>query len=48
MAEKYDPEREKQARHWLEEVTGTPFSSLNFQESLKDGVLLCLYYIIIN
>jgi hypothetical protein len=41
MAEKYDPERERQAREWLEQVTGTPFASDNFQESLKDGVILC-------
>ena len=41
MAEKYDPEREKLAREWLEQVSGEKFASDNFQESLKDGVLLC-------
>jgi hypothetical protein len=43
MAEKYDPEREKQAQQWIEKVTGEKFNpELTFQENLKDGVLLNL------
>ena len=42
MAEKYDPEREKQAKEWLEQVTGAGFKDLSFHENLKDGVILCL------
>ncbi|OZJ03914.1 hypothetical protein BZG36_03272, partial [Bifiguratus adelaidae] len=38
---KYDPEHERQAREWLELVSGEPFPSDDFQESLKDGVILC-------
>ncbi|KAI8918877.1 calponin homology domain-containing protein [Entophlyctis helioformis] len=37
---KYDPKREAEAREWIEAVVGEPFASNNFQESLKDGVLL--------
>ena len=43
IAQKYDPEREKQAQDWIEQVTGTKFNpDLNFQQNLKDGTLLCL------
>ncbi|KAL1925772.1 uncharacterized protein VTP21DRAFT_655 [Calcarisporiella thermophila] len=38
---KYDPERERQAREYIETVTGESFPSEDFRESLKDGVLLC-------
>jgi len=41
QASKHDPEKEKEVRRWIEAVTGSKFSSSNFQESLKDGVLLC-------
>ncbi|KAJ1555746.1 hypothetical protein HK096_001777 [Nowakowskiella sp. JEL0078] len=41
QAAKYDPEREKQAREYIEAVTGEKFPLQSFQESLKDGVLLC-------
>ncbi|KAJ3038288.1 Calponin-3 [Rhizophlyctis rosea] len=40
-ASKFSPEREAQARQWLEEVSGTQFPSESFHESLKDGVILC-------
>ncbi|KAJ3019283.1 Muscle-specific protein 20 [Thoreauomyces humboldtii] len=40
-AAKYDPERENDARHWIESITGEVFPFDGFQESLKDGVLLC-------
>ncbi|KAJ3124497.1 hypothetical protein HK098_001108 [Nowakowskiella sp. JEL0407] len=38
---KYDPEREREARSWIEEVIGEKFPKDNFIESLKDGVILC-------
>lgn len=37
---KYDPEKQALAQAWIEELTGKNFSD-GFQESLKDGVLLC-------
>ncbi|KAI8905357.1 calponin homology domain-containing protein [Powellomyces hirtus] len=40
-AAKYDPSREAEARQWIETVTGEKFPADGFQESLKDGVLLC-------
>lgn len=40
QAEKYDPEKEAIVINWIEEVTGEKFSS-SFEETLKDGVLLC-------
>ncbi|KAJ3144511.1 Muscle-specific protein 20 [Geranomyces variabilis] len=40
-AAKYDPVREAEARAWIEQITGEKFASDDFQESLKDGVLLC-------
>ncbi|KAJ3125321.1 hypothetical protein HK098_000385 [Nowakowskiella sp. JEL0407] len=41
QAMKYDPEREKAVREYIEAVTGEKFPLPGFQESLKDGVLLC-------
>lgn len=38
---KYSVENEHEARAWIESVTGEAFSSEDFHESLKDGVLLC-------
>eukprot|EP00003_Mantamonas_plastica_P025459 TRINITY_DN4_c0_g1_i11.p2 TRINITY_DN4_c0_g1~~TRINITY_DN4_c0_g1_i11.p2 ORF type:complete len:221 (+),score=81.17 TRINITY_DN4_c0_g1_i11:1876-2538(+) len=38
---KYDVEAEGQAQEWLEEVTGVAFSGSDFQDSLKDGIILC-------
>ncbi|KAJ3106367.1 hypothetical protein HK100_003740 [Physocladia obscura] len=38
---KYDPRRETEARQYIEQITGYAFPSDNFQESLKDGFLLC-------
>ncbi|KAJ3090895.1 hypothetical protein HK102_002345 [Quaeritorhiza haematococci] len=40
-AAKYDPEREAKVRWYIEEVSGEKFANDGFQESLKDGVLLC-------
>ncbi|OAJ39911.1 hypothetical protein BDEG_23708 [Batrachochytrium dendrobatidis JEL423] len=39
-ASKYDPKREIEAKEWIEAVVGEKFPSSNFQDSLKDGVLL--------
>jgi len=41
MSTKFDPVKAKEARAWIEEVTGERFSSENFAEALKNGVLLC-------
>jgi hypothetical protein len=38
---KYDPNQEREVRQWIEAVTGEKFASNNFQQSLKDGKLLC-------
>lgn len=38
---KYDPQREREAREWIEAVTGEPLPSASFQESLKNGAILC-------
>ncbi|KAI7861415.1 calponin homology domain-containing protein [Spinellus fusiger] len=38
---KYSVEREQEARQWIEETIGEPLSSLDFHESLKNGVVLC-------
>lgn len=38
---KYDPELERQAREWMETVTGESFPSGTFHAALKDGVYLC-------
>lgn len=41
-AQKFSPERERQAREWIEQITGEPFDdALSFQENLKDGTKLC-------
>ena len=38
---KYDPQREKAAKAWLQAVAGEPFPRGSFHEALKDGVYLC-------
>ncbi|KAJ3227674.1 hypothetical protein HK099_000778 [Clydaea vesicula] len=40
QAAKYDPQREAEARTWIETVTGEKIGG-NFHESLKNGQLLC-------
>lgn len=40
IAQKYDMQREEELRFWIEEVTGMPIGE-NFQQGLKDGVILC-------
>ena len=42
-AAKYDPELEREAREWMEAVTGDPVASglQNFHAALKDGTYLC-------
>ncbi|KAF9139462.1 hypothetical protein BG015_002016, partial [Linnemannia schmuckeri] len=41
LASKYDVGREIEARQWIETVVGEPFPYEGFQQSLKDGVILC-------
>jgi len=41
-AASYNPELEKEAQQWIEAVTGESLPG-TFQESLKDGVILCKY-----
>lgn len=41
-AASYNVELEKEAQTWIEAVTGETFGA-SFQESLKDGVILCKY-----
>lgn len=41
-AASYNVELEKEAQTWIEAVTGESFPG-TFQESLKDGVILCKY-----
>lgn len=41
-AAKYDPEREKQAKEWIETILHEPFDpALSFHECLMDGIALC-------
>ncbi|TPX51283.1 hypothetical protein SeMB42_g00286 [Synchytrium endobioticum] len=37
---KFDPQRERQAMQWIQDVTGEKLSG-SFQDSLKDGLILC-------
>lgn len=41
QAGKYDSDKEREVKQWIESVVGEKFSSNDFQESLKDGHLLC-------
>ncbi|KAK9768145.1 calponin [Basidiobolus ranarum] len=41
IAGKYDPERERQARAWIETVLGESLPYDNFFDSLHDGIILC-------
>jgi len=42
LESKYDREKEAEVMDWIEAVTGKPFpNKQNFQESLKDGTVLC-------
>lgn len=36
-----DAHVEREAREWIEAMTGIPFSGISFADSLKDGVILC-------
>jgi len=40
LSDKYNPNMEKEAREWIESVTGAPLQG-SFAESLKSGVVLC-------
>ena len=41
ISDKYDPELELQAREWIETILNEKLVGATFQESLKDGVVLC-------
>ncbi|XP_066842669.1 calponin-1-like isoform X5 [Anser cygnoides] len=40
LAQKYDPQRERELRAWIEGATGRRIGD-NFMDGLKDGVILC-------
>uniref|UniRef100_A0A8U7NZA9 Calponin n=1 Tax=Corvus moneduloides TaxID=1196302 RepID=A0A8U7NZA9_CORMO len=40
LAQKYDPQRERELRAWIEGTTGRRIGD-NFMDGLKDGVILC-------
>ncbi|NXD74758.1 CNN1 protein, partial [Eolophus roseicapillus] len=40
LAQKYDPQRERELRAWIEATTGRRIGD-NFMDGLKDGVILC-------
>ncbi|NWS78990.1 CNN1 protein, partial [Crotophaga sulcirostris] len=40
LAQKYDPQRERELRTWIEGTTGRRIGD-NFMDGLKDGVILC-------
>ena len=40
---KYNPELERMAKKWIEDVTGEVFQD-SFVQSLRSGVLLCKYF----
>ena len=42
-AEKYDPQREQEAREYLETILQEPSPPISFFEYLKDGSVLCRY-----
>lgn len=41
IAGKRDVEQEQEAQAWIETITGERFSKGNFEDSLRDGILLC-------
>lgn len=41
IAGKRDKEQEEEAQQWIETITGEPFAKSNFEDSLRDGILLC-------
>jgi len=41
IAGKRDVEQEQEAQAWVEAITGERFSRPTFEESLRDGILLC-------
>lgn len=42
LAQKYDPQRERELRAWIEGMTGRRIGD-SFMDGLKDGVILCEY-----
>jgi hypothetical protein len=43
----YDKRLEQQAQRWIEAVTGERFPA-DFHSSLKDGIILCKYVVIVD
>ena len=43
MAIKRDPELEKEAQAWIEEVIGEKFPKGTYEDALTDGIILCKY-----
>lgn len=41
IAGKRDKEQEQEAQEWIETITGEPFAKDTFEDSLRDGILLC-------
>ena len=41
MAGTVDARTEREAKEWIEEMTGIPFPAPTFADSLKDGTILC-------
>lgn len=41
MAGKRDPNLEREAQQWIEEVIGEKFPKGSYEDALKDGILLC-------
>lgn len=41
MAGKRDPEQEREAQAWIEQVTGMRFPPIPYEEALRDGIILC-------
>lgn len=42
MAGKRDPQLDKEAQTWIEEILGEKFpSGVAYEDALKDGIILC-------
>lgn len=41
MASKRNPELDREAQQWIEEVIGEKFPKGSYEDALKDGILLC-------
>lgn len=41
MASKRNPELDQEAQDWIEQIIGEKFPSASYEDSLKDGIILC-------